>query len=174
MLVLAISDLALAIVVGAATAVGAGIGGAITGLVTLRVERQRQTLLIHRDLLGRRREAIVAARLVAESLEDVRVVFDRTLESGRWELTRFPTEAWREHRSVLAAWLPAEEWQALTAAVKLIELFAQRTPDPKGPLRDDLRPLLEQGRDAMVTAIVAVASLETAAERIFEPDEPDE
>jgi hypothetical protein len=75
---------------------------------------------------------------------------------------------------VLAAWLPGEEWRAVTEAIKLIELFAEHTPEPSGPLADEARPIVEQGHDAMVKAVIALSTLESVAEHIFEPDDVDE
>lgn len=53
-MVLAISALALAIVVASATAIGAAIGGAIMGAVTLKAEAKR--LAFSRELEKRRSE----------------------------------------------------------------------------------------------------------------------
>jgi hypothetical protein len=124
-MVLAISELALVLVVAGATAVGAAIGGAITGLVTLKAEDKRQAF--SRELEERRlrekagdriAEMRVAVRLVLEELQRVASLMNAELnldEAGVVHMRLLRT-AWDEHREVLARSVSSDAWTAVARA----------------------------------------------------------
>src|SRR4051794_25968997 len=96
--------------------VGVVIGGVLSGGVTLWVERVRE-----------RRGARSAARLVHYEL--IRVVSQLgvalDLRSPLPFVERFPTEAWRELRPVLARTLDTETWGAVLSAYTTLEAVRQ-------------------------------------------------
>lgn len=127
------SDLVLAAVVAGATVIGAGIGGAITGIVTLRAEdkrqryaerlRKRQERRERRDEKQRRqRELKEAARLVDEELrEATELIRDAVFQGRFWDPSRtLPAEVYRTYRNVLAVSLNDDSWTDVSLAFQEI------------------------------------------------------
>jgi hypothetical protein len=129
-MVLAVSDLVLALVVAGATAIGAAIGGAIAGVVTLKAEAKR--LAFSQQLEERRSEEAAAARL-AELRVAVRLVQDElilasswikhVLEVGEVSPVDLPRESWHAHREPLARLLPTDTWLKVAGAFAGFVIF---------------------------------------------------
>jgi hypothetical protein len=164
-MVLAISELALVLVVAGATAVGAAIGGAITGLVTLKAEDKRQAF--SRELEERRlrekagdriAEMRVAVRLVLEELQRVASLMNAELnldEAGVVHMSLLRT-AWDEHREVLARSVSSDAWTAVARAYGGLEIFRPVLED--GTIRHaSLRDLVE-AVEAAVDALLPYAA----------------
>jgi hypothetical protein len=140
--ILAISDLALALLVGGATALGAGVGGVISAMIALAVEKRRQRFHGELESEERRKAARVAARLISEELFEAKAVFFQALNHGEWGLIRMSTEQWTQHRTALAAVLTDDDWTKLMDAVSTIQLFA----DEMRPESLTGQPLVEAHR----------------------------
>jgi uncharacterized membrane protein YciS (DUF1049 family) len=113
--VIAISDFGLAVIIGVATAIGAAVGGVIAALTTWRVEVSRQKREERRSQL----EARAAARLVWLELENARSTFSES-RAGTWTAANPPTDAWREHRGLLASVLNLSDWTDVANAVDAV------------------------------------------------------
>jgi hypothetical protein len=115
--VIALSDIAVAMIVGGATLAGAAIGGVIGGVLTLRADEGRAA----REEVRERNEARAAARLVWLDLDYARSAFDSSFQKKEWTVGNPPTDAWREHRGVLASFLDLSEWRDVADAVGAVE-----------------------------------------------------
>jgi hypothetical protein len=172
-----ISDALLAVIVGATTLLGAGVGGAITGIITLRAEDKRQRFAREReereearqregDERERERALQQAARLVLEELGDnVELIREAVRLGYYWPGGRqLPMEVWTAYRSVLAADLSDEDWFGVTLAYESVNvqnlevLRLQETQDlplvdeqQRGLLRTVVLMILE-GRKALARA----------------------
>jgi hypothetical protein len=153
---LAISDVALALLVAGATALGAGVGGVIAGFVTMRVERDRQTFAAGLEAERERRAARIAARPIWEELNGARATFDHALEKGRWGRTTMETTAWRQHGETLAGLLTYPQWRTIMNAVILIALFEEHLQGIHHGLDERERENVTQGLEAVVAAMAAL------------------
>jgi hypothetical protein len=133
---IAISDLGLGVIVGLATAIGAAVGGVIAAFTTWRVEVSRRAGEEHAAQL----EARAAARLVWLELENARSTFNESLQ-GTWTAANPPTDAWREHRGLLASALELSDWTAVANAVDAVGW--ERNRAELGSPVEDLKSLKE-------------------------------
>ena len=118
MLLASISDQALVIIVAVATMLGAGVGGVIAGLVTLRAEKWREKRERLREEQTRDRNLKEAARLVDEELRDATDLIRNAVYQGRWWAPprKLSTDVYSRYRSVLAVSLDDAEWTDVSLA----------------------------------------------------------
>jgi hypothetical protein len=102
------------------TLIGAVVGGALSLIGTVLVERRRGKNAEQAETRARRMEGKLAARLIVAELEDaqsvLRVVLAR--ETYSWppsEDFEFQTTAWDAHSAALAAAVPDKEWELVAA-----------------------------------------------------------
>jgi hypothetical protein len=98
------------------TLIGAVVGGALSILGTLLVERQRGKAATRQADRHRQMEGRLAARLIVAELEDarsvLRVVIER--EPYAWPPSngfQFEGRAWAAHGGALAAAVPDKQWE---------------------------------------------------------------
>jgi hypothetical protein len=117
-MLLAISDLTLALVVAGATLFGSAIGGAIAGGVTLRAEKRRHDFIRRREDDRERRQMKQAGRLVAEALDDGRSkIIVAHAEHHYWPVDDpIKLTEWAAYRELLAAHLDDESWTTVATA----------------------------------------------------------
>jgi hypothetical protein len=101
------------------TAIGAVIGGGVSLVTTLLVERQKRKAADERDRQRLLADAELAARVVILELRDVESVLRVSLERDpfRWPPTpgySFSTKAWDEHGGHLGTVLPDPIWDAVS------------------------------------------------------------
>lgn len=129
MVVFAISDLALALTVALATALGASAGGAIAGFVTLRAEERRQRFArgaedrreeraLERESGVQNRELKEAARLVDEELRAATDLIRDAVYQGRWwpSSRQLSADVYTRYRHVLAVALDDHTWSDVSHA----------------------------------------------------------
>ncbi len=125
----AISDLALALIVAAASAIGAAIGGGIAGLVTYHVEEGRRRFDRQReqeraDIAYRR-----AARLLVDELVQATAAIDPTIErlakgAKPAPFIKLTVPGWDQQRDVLATYLSDEDWVRVSHAISHLHVLA--------------------------------------------------
>jgi hypothetical protein len=126
-----VSDLALALVVAAATAIGAGVGGAIAGYVTLRAEEARQSFQRRWESEQQDARLLVGLRVVLNELVDMGSQLSLAAQRGP-ELLEIHTDAWEYHQSALAVRLTQADWHAVAAAymaARKLRLLLELDPD---------------------------------------------
>jgi hypothetical protein len=117
-MLLAISDLTLALVVAGATLLGSAIGGAIAGVVTLRAENRRQGFIRRQGAERERRQLKQAGRLMAEELDDGRSKIILAHAEHHYWRTDDPIALtqWTTYRELLAAHLDDATWTTVATA----------------------------------------------------------
>jgi hypothetical protein len=130
--VIAISDVAITLIVAGAAALGAAIGGGITGWVTLRAEGKRQAFAreleqnrADRETAERVAELRIALRLVANDLAVTAARLQTGMKIGFLRPAEMPTSAWRAHRGALAKVLSTDAWLALSSAYATVGYVAE-------------------------------------------------
>jgi hypothetical protein len=136
-MVLAVSELGLAVVAALGAALGAAVGGGITGLVTLKAEDKRQQF--SRELEQRRfdersadllSELRVAGRLVLNELNRVKARLTSARRSeARMAPVPLPLEAWDANRDMLARTLSVDAWAAVTGAYGALDIYRAALED---------------------------------------------
>jgi hypothetical protein len=96
------------------TLLGAIVGGCLTMYTNFFLNKRRE-----------RAEFRIGCRLIAGELEESHAVVRGLLKGRRWWLPDLlllepGTEAWKEHRHVLASYLPSEDWRHLHGAVQAV------------------------------------------------------
>jgi hypothetical protein len=92
------------------TLLGAIVGGCLTMYSNFFLNKRRE-----------RAELRTGCRLIAVELEEKGAFVSSMLDRKRWsqiDLGQLSTEAWEEHRHVLASYLSAEEWDVVRNAVR--------------------------------------------------------
>jgi hypothetical protein len=159
MLIATLTDLELALVVGIATAMGAGIGGVVAGVVSLRIDDRREERTAQREKETRRKSARVAARLVSDELREALTSIDQALKNGEWGLVRLPIDEWREHRTELAWILNYAAWLDVRTAVVYLDVLGRTSPGPSTQLDDVAQEMLEKGKPPIQRAMTALETL---------------
>ena len=96
-----------------------------------------------------KREGQVATRLVREDVILSGSTLENVLRSGWWPELALPLEYWREHRSMLAGYLSASDWEQVAIAMGSVErtevMFASISggkPIASGDIPDDGRQII--------------------------------
>jgi hypothetical protein len=167
-MVLAVSDLTLALVAAGATAIGAAIGGGITGFVTLKAEDKRQAFRADEADAARLAELRVAVRLVLDELILVSSWIKHTQEVGEASPVDLPRESWRTHRESLARGLSDTAWLAVAGAFGGLVIFG---PDIERGKVDvaHLADFLEDVEAALAALLPYVAGAGLAVEAKLPP-----
>jgi hypothetical protein len=141
------------LVVAAVGLLGVVVGGVLSGLVTIQVERVREG-----------HAARVAARLLQDDFENVVLYVDALSESGRYGpsvLAHVKTDEWREQRALIALPLEIEEWDVLSVAARRWGMLAAKLEgfEPGRSLSADDRQQLDVLRGDMRRAIPLLRSV---------------
>jgi hypothetical protein len=92
------------------TLLGAIVGGCLTMYSNFFLNKRRE-----------RAEFRMSCRLIAGELEENQIFLKALLETPRfWKYNELATEAWKEHRHVLATYLPSEAWSSVEWAVQVV------------------------------------------------------
>jgi hypothetical protein len=102
------------------TLIGAVVGGALSLIGTVLVERRRGKNAELAERRGRQVEGKLAARLIVAELEDAQSVLRVVLARERYSWPpsddfEFQTAAWDAHAAALAAAVPDSEWELASA-----------------------------------------------------------
>jgi len=119
-------DEAMLAVLGSITAalLGGIVGATIEGRSARRIDQERET----RNRVRRQVEIRAAARLVFTDLEIARLKLEGALDQGRLVvITEVPTAAWRAHGVLLAADLPADDYDAVAEACAKVAVWESGT-----------------------------------------------
>jgi len=89
---------------------GAIVGGCLTMYSNFFLNKRRE-----------RAEFRMGCRLIAGELEESQLFLKALLETPcLWKYNELATEAWKEHRHVLASYLPSEAWSNVEWAVQVV------------------------------------------------------
>jgi hypothetical protein len=92
------------------TLLGAIVGGCLTMYSNFFLNKRRE-----------RAEFRMGCRLIAGELEENELFLKALRETPRfWKYNELATEAWKEHRHVLASYLPYEAWSNVEWAVQVV------------------------------------------------------
>ena len=168
---LAVSDLALALISGGSAVVGSLIGGGITGFFALRGEKNRQEFARSIEQRKEEREdqatAVVArgaAREWARVLTNNRLSIKAAIGQGHW----WPAEAdvkafaFHEDRKLVASILSPDDYAAVERAEFILYNHMMRRETVMEGLtdRDDLPPLVDEEPEMLRQAIERLGSAE--------------
>ena len=92
------------------TLLGTIVGGCLTMYSNFFLNKRRE-----------RAEFRMGCRLIAGELEENELFLKALRETPRfWKYNELATEAWKEHRHVLASYLPSEAWSNVEWAVQVV------------------------------------------------------
>lgn len=133
--------------------IGAVVGGALSILGTLLVERQRGKTAAKETDRHRKMEGRLAARLIAAELEDARSVLRVVL--GRvpysWPPSadfQFEMGAWSAHSAALAAAVPDRQWE-LVAGPYFSYRYANLLEEVSKPTAETMSAATEDAIDSL-------------------------
>jgi hypothetical protein len=135
-----------------AAIVGAAVGGLIPAGVSFWNDSRRRAREDAREVFA----AVAAARLVWNEMEEARTTLNVAINDGHWGFIRLSSDLWREHRGLLAAVLPGDEWTQVVRAAVGIEVYTH-TAELGRELKDP--ELVDQLRDEVLGAREVLAAL---------------
>jgi hypothetical protein len=96
-----------------------GVGGSLMGTIVGGCLTMYANFFLNRH--RERAEFRMGCRLIAGELEENQLFLSALLETPRlWKYDELATEAWKEHRHVLAPYLPSEAWSNVEWAVQAV------------------------------------------------------
>jgi hypothetical protein len=165
------------IVVGSVVAIVGAIGTYIAGLKMQRERWRREDQIASRTRVF---EFMTAARLIDEELARARVAAAICVIEKQWWSSdiQLTTEAWHNHKAIIAPELSDTDWRALSSAVlaagNLSTIRGDQTGDISEGTAERIVPILreiEAGRSALAEATRSIAGL---VERIPAKEAPSE
>jgi hypothetical protein len=153
------------IVVGSVVAIVGAIGTYIAGLKMQRERWRREDQIASRT---RVLEFMTAARLIDEELARARVAAAICVIEKHWWSSdiQLTTEAWHNHKAIIAPELSDTDWRALSSAVLAAENLSTIRGDQTGDISEGtterIVPILreiEAGRSALAEATRSVAGV---------------
>lgn len=143
--------------------IGAVVGGTISLLTTLLVERQKTRRVAEEERMKRLAEAQLAARVIALELADVRSVLRATVDRSpfAWPPSpdfQFPVEAWSKYSAQFAATAQDALWNQVALAYSSLSysnLF-------RNVNADSAKVMLDQAVEAVAGLTAWTSQLQTS------------
>lgn len=160
-----IDETLLAVIVAAATAVGAGVGGVVTSVIPLLAQNWRADAE-NRIALTR------AGRLVDEELRDAtEVIRNRVYQGERWQPgRRYSSAVYTEYRETLVTALEDQDWGAVSRAYQELNRvnWEDQESDTSGTPTQGMNPLDQV--DLLSVGIAVVEARQALAASAAPPD----